>query len=857
VTTSRAFARPPRPEPDSLTAALDLGALIGLGWDPETQLLTLDPSHPLVDYAVCKVVGCGNEARRADGLCARCAQRWAGDPTADFEAFCNSTAPGYHWEGEKLCLVCRAPDASRPAAGTQGLCLSCNATRRRQHQSVDAFVQGDECFAPARPRPSFGPCSVAICQRLAAYGNSLCGGHDQAWHRVGRPDLGEFARAGRVLRGDGRGQVVLSGLPERVIVEVLFGVQKLVAEGRRSSPVELRCAVDHLRRLGVTSVDSTRTTNPPIMARRFLTFVVNQVALASADAEAEQTKDVWDLRIWGAQGQLSFIGRTGARSPSGQPARNISQNWLREAAKRWAADALVSKRPKTVQEVVRAVGLWSEHLARHRQPGSLPGALGRTDMEGFLARLVRLEATGTLSRTTRGRMVDLLALFLRDCRALGLTHVGQPMADLPDDVVLRRADHVPPPRREAEEAGRALPDDVMAQLLSAESLDLLEAISDTSRRAAIELQAGVGRRTAELCALSFECLDYDTSNGSDGVTHKTPVLLHDMPKVNKFGCRLPVHDREADIIRAQQDRVRTKFPNTPSTLLVLFPAPLNNPDGTKAINPGLLQRTVDRWAVALPCLESAMPGANGGPLPFPRDRVFPYAFRHSFAQRHADSGTPVDTLKDLLGHDTVRCTLGYYRVTARRKRDAQDRLGPLQLDAVGRLVRPAVIGLSEAEALREQVGQVAVPFGTCTEPTNVAADGGSCRFRHRCMGCSYFRTDPSYQAELQAYLAQLLIDRERLSAAVPQLADWARRDAAPSEEEIEAVRRLIRANDRALAELDDADRHAVEIAVATIRQHRAALAITFPVELRGVVRQTRPTLFPTIERAAQKQAGHG
>jgi hypothetical protein len=196
-------------------------------------------------------------------------------------------------------------------------------------------------------------------------------------------------------------------------------------------------------------------------------------------------------------------------------------------------------------------------------------------------------------------------------------------------------------------------------------------------------------------------------------------------------------------------------------------------------------------------------------------------------------------------------------VTARRKRDAQDRLGPLQLDAVGRLVRPAVIGLSEAEALREQVGQVAVPFGTCTEPTNVAAEGGSCRFRHRCMGCSYFRTDPSYQAELQAYLAQLLIDRERLSAAVPQLADWARRDAAPSEEEIEAVRRLIRANDRALAELDDADRHAVEIAVATIRQHRAALATTFPVELRGVVRQTRPTLFPTIERAAQKQAGHG
>ena len=41
--------------------------------------------------------------------------------------------------------------------------------------------------------------------------------------------------------------------------------------------------------------------------------------------------------------------------------------------------------------------------------------------------------------------------------------------------------------------------------------------------------------------------------------------------------------------------------------------------------------------------------------------MFPYAFRHSFAQRHADAGTPVDTLKELLGHDTVRTTLGYYR----------------------------------------------------------------------------------------------------------------------------------------------------------------------------------------------------
>jgi hypothetical protein len=61
------------------------------------------------------------------------------------------------------------------------------------------------------------------------------------------------------------------------------------------------------------------------------------------------------------------------------------------------------------------------------------------------------------------------------------------------------------------------------------------------------------------------------------------VLVHDMPKVGKHGCRLPIHDREATIITAQQARVRATFPDTPTDRLALFPRPLTNPDGTKAL----------------------------------------------------------------------------------------------------------------------------------------------------------------------------------------------------------------------------------------------------------------------------------
>jgi hypothetical protein len=270
-----------------------------------------------------------------------------------------------------------------------------------------------------------------------------------------------------------------------------------------------------------------------------------------------------------------------------------------------------------------------------------------------------------------------------------------------------------------------------------------------------------------------------------------------------------------------------------------------------------LQRAMRQWVNALPRLDGPEADAAGRPLPFPRDIITPYAFRHTFAQRHADSGTPLDSLRDLLGHDTVRTTLGYYRVTSKRKREAQDRLGPLQLDRAGRLVRPGMDTLSQAERLRDDIGQVAVPFGICTEPANVAADGQSCPFRHRCFGCEYFRTDPSFQPELTAYLAQLLADRERLSTAVPALAEWARRDALPSQQEIDAVRRLIRANDQALDALDEGDRRAVEEAITVIRKHRATLDVSFPVEFRGVVRQPAPQLFPTIETQSQRNTSNG
>jgi hypothetical protein len=125
--------------------------------------------------------------------------------------------------------------------------------------------------------------------------------------------------------------------------------------------------------------------------------------------------------------------------------------------------------------------------------------------------------------------------------------------------------------------------------------------------------------------------------------------------------------------------------------------------------------------------------------------------------------------------------------------------------------------------------------------------GGIPPFRHRCTGAPT-SAPTSCTPEPRGYLAQLLADRERLVAAIPALADWARAGAAPSEAEIDAVRQLLRANDEVLTGLHADDRAAVEAAIAAIRTQRAALDITFPAELRGLARPHQPAFFPTIER---------
>jgi hypothetical protein len=211
--------------------------------------------------------------------------------------------------------------------------------------------------------------------------------------------------------------------------------------------------------------------------------------------------------------------------------------------------------------------------------------------------------------------------------------------------------------------------------------------------------------------------------------------------------------------------------------------------------------------------------------------VFPYAFRHSYAQRLADEGATESELMDLMDHDSFETTRGYFRIRAERRRRAAELGRKALFDHQGRRLMRGLEHLADAERARMQLGSLAVPYGACVEPANVASMGGACKFMHKCLGCKHFRTDLSHLPALEAYERQLVAARERLLAEteVDGLEDWARQAAlAGSQEELDRVRYLIGRIRDAMEELTPAERSELQELLFAERTNRSAILERLP-----------------------------
>ena len=240
---------------------------------------------------------------------------------------------------------------------------------------------------------------------------------------------------------------------------------------------------------------------------------------------------------------------------------------------------------------------------------------------------------------------------------MGLTNPGGVLAALGDDVVIRRVER-PRTRRSDDEVGRALPEVVMRQLLSPENLDLLQqpVRVDRDRRGRTRRRGRPAHRRVVHAGVLLPGLRRVRRQRRPAPGQSGAGARHAQGRQGRLPAADPRpgsgdHPRPAG---PGQGRV----PGHPRRAVDVVPAAAEEPRRHQPLSTAHLQRAMRDWATALPSLDGPDRDTAGRPVPFPRDRLFPYAFRHTFAQRHADAGTPVDTLKELLGHDTVRTTLG-------------------------------------------------------------------------------------------------------------------------------------------------------------------------------------------------------
>jgi len=306
----------------AIAALIDPEFLTEVGWDAEHLVLTPPPGHRLVTRPVCRAAGCDTTAPTRARICASCWRRLA-EHGLGADEIALLPARQQPMRGPGYCVVdgCAREWVSSPAmlcrahaelAGRLGLTVA----QLRTHQM-------------ARALPACGPCAVAACPRQRRHPEGVyCDAHQQRLRAARRrdPGLDEHRwRASEPAISQG-GRISLRGLPALLTAQLLFGLQQRCRlDAVKTKQAELRALCNELRRQQAATIDDhTLPADPDRGYQAVVNSLITHARRALSTPDTEASKDEWDLAVFGHSGTLSFTA--------------ISQGWLREAAKRWAAD---------------------------------------------------------------------------------------------------------------------------------------------------------------------------------------------------------------------------------------------------------------------------------------------------------------------------------------------------------------------------------------------------------------------------------------------------------------------------------------------------------------------------------------
>jgi integrase len=415
----------------------------------------------------------------------------------------------------------------------------------------------------------------------------------------------------------------------------------------------------------------------------------------AAALDGEYASDHWDAARLGVPARR---GRGTARFDT------ITQDWLREAVKRWSRFRLATGCAfATINAGALGMSRFSAFLAG-RHPG-ITGEAGitRPVLEDYLSWLL---ARG-YSAGTRALSLSMLRVFTEACHRHGWLPKLAPSAVI-------YVEELPPHH---DQVARFIPEFVMAQLESPAALGRLP--FPTTRNLVVVL-IETGLRGGDACVLPFSPVLDDSAGW--------PCLRFEATKVRAEQL-IPLSAKAAAAIRAQQQHVRQNWPGGSRWL---FPGIVGNDDARKPYSHRTLCQQLERWQQVIGLRDQA-----GRPV-----TVTGHQFRHTLGTRLINSGVPQHVVQKLLGHASPHMTAHYARVHDATIREEFDRYQRQRVNITGQIIGyDPDAPTATAEWVKHNLSRIrdSLPNGYCGRPPQQ-----DCPHPNACLTCPDFQTTPQF-----------------------------------------------------------------------------------------------------------------
>ncbi|WP_186001534.1 hypothetical protein [Streptomyces sp. IB201691-2A2] len=315
--------------------------------------------------------------------------------------------------------------------------------------------------------------------------------------------------------------------------------------------------------------------------------------------------------------------------------------------------------------------------------------------------------------------------------------------------------------------------------------------------------------------------------------------------------KLPLHPTDVEVVVRQQDHLRHEFhqwfdaDGQPlSERMLLFPTPRltrANKRGERPYDCSSIGYWLQAWLDQVQLVDE-----HGND--FDKARVFPYAFRHTYAQLRADAGVPLDVLQVLMSDQEPSTTQVYYRTSHPRRVEAVRAIAAkYQFDLTGGRVRSRGAEADLIDRIRAGVGSVPVPAGQCHEMNNVRADWRGCPVYYRCFSCKFFTTDFTHLTELRQLRSSKAEQLARLEGAYDSVLTPGPLSAANMEllrQEIRQIDEFVGKCEADLGSLTAEERATVEAWLYT--KDRFLAIIPVAAVIAGRHRVDQPTVDPIL-----------